>query len=283
MISDTTACTRFILLTTTDLIAKREAGLERMLASVAAQKETNVSVRLLAQNCDAEALGRLRAGLPAFVQADAIPLRVSLSAARNRLLRTLHDRDVAPHTVIAFPDDDCWYSDDFLPGLASFFARHPSADLFVCRFGARPVCWHASGLNIRRGSASRIVRTTSSITMFFRATILPSLAAFDEKLGVGAPFNGGEDTDFAIRAFLNGRDAYVTSAPLVGHPEKSLKTVGKYYRGTALAIAKHAKHNPALFIEFARKMVVGFVLLCRGEVMLRDLAPSLRAVWRSRR
>ena len=128
MISDTTACTRFILLTTTDLIAKREAGLERMLASVAAQKETNVSVRLLAQNCDAEALGRLRAGLPAFVQADAIPLRVSLSAARNRLLRTLHDRNVAPHTVIAFPDDDCWYSDDFLPGLASFFARHPSAN-----------------------------------------------------------------------------------------------------------------------------------------------------------
>jgi len=273
---------RFLLLTTTDMAANRGADVDRMLASVAGQKGIDVSLRLLAQNCDAEALRDLESRLPAFAEADAVAFRVPLSAARNRLLGGLRGGD-GRDTIVAFPDDDCWYPNRFLDGVAEFFTARPSADLFVCGFGPSPVGWNDVGLNIRRGSAARVVRTASSITTFVRATALPQSKAFDERLGLGAPFNGGEDTDFAIRAFLSGRDAYVTSTPLVGHPEKSRESAGRYYRGTALAIAKHARQSPALFVEFVRKILVGLVLFCRGEIRSRDLAPSMREVWRSRR
>ncbi len=268
---------RFLLLTTTDLAGGRNVVLARMLASVAAQG-ADVSLRLLAQNCHAQALARLKTRLPPFVQADGIASRVSLSSARNRLLRSLHARDLTADTIIGFPDDDCWYPEGFLPRLAAFFADHPAADLFVCGYGSHPIGFDAD-VNIRRASALRVVRTVMSSSMFLRGTNRAAAEAFDERLGLGAPFNGGEDTDFAIRAFLHGRDAYVTSLPLVGHPDTDLRTLGKYYRGTALALAKHAKRRPALLIEFLRKLLVGVVLLGRGEIGLRDFAPSLREIW----
>src|ERR1043165_6292063 len=104
-----------LLISTTDLKAARRDMLDRMLASmvVSAQElpQDRLTLAMLFQNCSESRLP----ALPRFAVGLAVEHRLSLSAARNRVLRRLaQDRSFDTDTVVAFPDDDCWYPPGFL-------------------------------------------------------------------------------------------------------------------------------------------------------------------------
>jgi hypothetical protein len=102
-----------------------------------------------------------------------------------------------------------------------------------------------------------------------------ALGAFDPSLGLGTANGGGEDTDYALRGFLRARRAAFVDAPLVGHRPSELASVARYFRGSAIALGRHAALSPALSFEFARKLAVGAYLAIRCHLSVRECLSAM--------
>jgi hypothetical protein len=268
-----------LLLTTTNLADGRREDLQRLFDSVSHERKCglDVELHLLIQNCSEPEAADLP-DVPPFVRVQTMDGRCSLSAARNVLLSTIdRQKSLREDTVVGFPDDDCWYPPHFLVHLAETFAQEKDVDLFVCLFSGRPVDWVPGGLALRAAKFKDVVRMTSSNNMFVRGQIALSVGPFDPGLGLGTPTSGGEDTEYALRAYFHGRRALVADACLVGHPDNSLAKVSSYYMGDLIVLARFATRSPAGFYEFARKLVVGGALLLLKRLSLGSYVAALRA------
>ncbi|MBV9077398.1 MAG: glycosyltransferase family 2 protein [Methylobacteriaceae bacterium] len=273
------------LFTTSDLKQPRWDDLERLLASVAASsRDLAIRHHLLLQNCDEAGLARLRARAPGCCRLTALPGRVSLSEARNRLLAAAWDEGPpAADDVVGFPDDDCWLPEGWLAEVDRLFTSHERLDVLVCRVSLDPVAPDAAP-PLRPAAARDVVRMASSNSMFLRAPLVREIGPFDPELGLGTAAGGGEDTDYVIRAYLAGRETGFIDSPLVGHPPPSRDTAAKYYRGAFLVLARHARRQAALRREFLRKILVGLYFAGRGKLSLRDYGAALRegaTAWRA--
>jgi hypothetical protein len=259
-----------VLVSTTDLASPRRDVLDRMLASMIASTrelpEDQVTLAMLFQNC---ADGRLPP-LPPFAVGLAIDRRVSLSAARNQVLNQLaragHAFDA--DTVIAFPDDDCWYPPGLLRQVVGLFRREARLDLWFCRYAPQPVPATLDGRPLAPAPMRDIVRQASSNTIFLRGSVVAALGPFDEQLGVGTPLGGAEDLDYALRAAARSRLAACTAEPLVGHRAKNAQLRARYYMSGLLVLARHLRRGT--MAEFLRKIAVGLYLVLR-----RELSPAL--------
>ncbi len=267
------------LFTTTDWRGPRRADLARLLGSVERSRAAGVRVHhhLLLQNCPPETLAAERASLPAEIRVSAIPGRTPLSAARNQLIAAaLAETPFGADDVVAFPDDDCWYTDGFLARLESVFAARPGLDLLLCRVAHDPEDGPDGLRDIAPASAAQIVRLTMSNSLFVRGPLAATLGAFDPTLGLGTPARGGEDTDYAVRALLAGNETGFVDRPLVGHPPADRSAAAGYYHGAAIVLARYARHRPALMREYLRKLLVGLVFTLQGRVPVRTYAEALR-------
>lgn len=281
------------LFTTTDLKGERATTFVRLIESIARSEAPgrNLRVHVLFQNCSADVIAAQIAGLPVQIRSCASPGRVPLSAARNQLMAAaLAEEPFGDDDVVAFPDDDCWYPDGLLARLEGAFRDRPGLDLLLCRVSLDPYDAPDALAVMEPASTAAIVRLTMSNSLFVRGRLATVLGAFDPALGLGTPAQGGEDTDYAIRAFLAGREAAFVDRALVGHPVADRKAVIRYFRGATLVLARHARHRPALLREFGRKLLVGLYFVGQGRLpvrhfldILRDSAGSFRASFASGR
>jgi hypothetical protein len=275
-----------LLFTTTDLRAHRGEDYERLLASVDAGAGTGVPIRhyVLLQNCGPDALTRHREAAPIYRRIEAVEGRLSLSAARNRLMAAASREEPAGYSdIVGFPDDDCWFPSGFLARLQCIFAARPALDLVVCRCAREPDTTTFDSSDLTPVSARAIVRLSSSNNIFLRGSLPGSVGGFDPALGLGTPAGGGEDTDYVIRAFLQSRETAFIDRALVGHPEPDRDSAAKYFHGAFIVLARHARSRPALTREFLRKVLVGLYFIGRGKLSPftygRALGDGLRA-WR---
>ncbi|MBP0650267.1 hypothetical protein J8J40_24785, partial [Mycobacterium tuberculosis] len=108
------------------MAGRRSDALLRLIASVeafrAARPYCRVQLHLLLQRADADAA----AALPDWIDARAIPDRVSLSRARNLLLDRVAAATLDTEALVAFPDDDAWYPAGLLENVVSLFGRDPA-------------------------------------------------------------------------------------------------------------------------------------------------------------
>lgn len=267
------------LFTTTDWRGSRRADFARLLASVERSRAAGVAIHhhLLLQNCPPATLAAERASLPAASHVSAIPGRASVSAARNRLMAAaLVEVPFGADDVVAFPDDDCWYTDGFLARLEMAFAERPSLDLLVCRVALDPEDAPDRFADIAPASAAQIVRLTMSNSLFVRGSLATTLGGFDPTLGLGTPAHGGEDTDYAVRALLAGTMAGFLDRPLVGHPPADRSAAVRYYHGAAIVLARYARRRPVLMREYLRKLLVGLVFTALGRLPARTYVEALR-------
>ena len=171
---------------------------QRLVQSLAAQTSRAFELLVIDQNAD----DRL---LPAVASAFAAGLTVShlrlsppnLSAARNLGIR------MAVGEFLAFPDDDCWYDADTVAAVLLAFEQQPHYSGLVAQWveqsAGDPMPAVAGPLveqdwrRFRGGHAS-------TISLFMRIDLVRDLGGFDERLGVGRWFGGGEETDFVLRA-----------------------------------------------------------------------------------
>lgn len=260
---------RIVLFTTTDMQGNRAAQFERMLESVAEQRGGDFTIRhyVLLQNAEQSAVELARENLPDFCRIIAIPSRIPLSAARNLLLeQAMQSEGLDEATVVGFPDDDCWLPAPFLSNLTRAFQADPALDLFVCGLSLEPQPSHFDASLLHPAVASEVVRMGSSNNIFLRGSLAGNLGAFDTALGLGTPNHGGEDTDYAVRAFLQAQSTQYIEANLVGHQSSDLSSTAKYYRGALVVLARYASRHPGLMKEFSRKFLVGVYLVLRGKL-----------------
>jgi hypothetical protein len=274
----------FVLITTSNVSAGRSEALQRMLGSVRqsveGQRDRRLTLSLLLQECPSQLT--LLGAFPQFVDLSQVPERLSLSTARNILLKRAANRGlIGPDTIVGFPDDDCWYPDGLLDRVAGEFERSPDMDLWFCRYGSRPAL--AGDGFARRARTREVVRQASSNTMFVRGTVLQPEMLFDEELGVGTAAGSAEDTEFALRVHLLRRQSRYVDRVLIGHRDKNSAIRAKYYQGGLMAIARHARRQRRVTGELCRKIGVGAWLTLRGELSFAGYRSALQAgakAWR---
>ena len=276
---------RIILIATTDLAAGRDADLMRMLESLDQQRMDGLpSIRLflLVQNAAARSKTTLDVW-SAFTDVVAVPFRLPLSRARNLLLRPLlASGQLTSDTIVLFPDDDCWFEPGHLARIVSLFEADARLGSWFCDFGCEPEREPHRPMAGRAARVRDVVRTAASITLAIRGDVACSVGLFDERLGLGAPNIGGEDTDYAMRAFLASPTMRMTTEKLMGHRDRSQGPSALYFDGCLMALAKHAHRHVGLAWEFARKVAVGSVLVWRGELSAAAFAGALRKAALSR-
>jgi hypothetical protein len=278
-----------VLISTSDVDAGRGDVLDRMLRSVevaaeAMQPHVSIKVLLLLQKCPEYRYWQISKTLPVFVQAIPSTEFLSLSAARNLLLAYASSNDIVDsRTVVGFPDDDCWYPSGTLELIARSFAQLPKLGLWFCRYSSMPASVNEANHASRLASPRDVIREASSNTIFVRGRALRDDAVFDETLGIGTANGGGEDTEFALRAYLSSAQSFYLPAPVIGHRDKTPQLRPKYYRGGLIALARHARLQPRIGFELVRKLAVGVWLVGTRQLPVTAFKTAVAAALKSRR
>jgi hypothetical protein len=263
---------KLLLLTTVSSI-DRMPLLDRLINSIASEaaNSTEIDHRILLQD-------GIRHGVSATpgsyrITFSRTPERLSLSAARNVLLTSLAGEPLQG-TVLAFPDDDAWYPPGLIEHVLGRFAHDTDLDLWICRYGSVPV---APQVRLAASpSFSQMLRHASSNTIFLRADVMERITGFSEELGLGTCIPGGEDTEFAIRAFARARASELMPLSCVGHRDPDPTIRARYYIGGLAALAHNLHDVRACRPALRRKLLVGVYHFLTARLKLADL---LRA-WR---
>ena len=219
------------------------------------------------------------AALPHYVRPMITGERLSLSRARNVILTDIAKRGgFDSKSLVLFPDDDCWFTDVYLPIMDMMFAEDDDLQYWFCRYSSCPAADTALFARTRPARASDVVRRSSSITMVVRASLMEKLGPFSEELGVGTSLNGGEDTDFAVRLYRSGRKGAACNHALVGHRDWNAANRARYFAGSATVLARNAWSRPALGWEYVRKLASGASLVARRKLPLSDFGHGLTAL-----
>ncbi|MEZ9357190.1 glycosyltransferase family 2 protein [Vibrio breoganii] len=231
----------------------RDKEVELFLESIVKQRYVNFEIVLVDQNLD-NRIEFLLNKFPSLVEKiNLIKSEKGLSKARNIGLQYV-DGD-----IIAFPDDDCIYSEDVLERVFEFFSSAKEEQVVY----STNTCDITTGFSLIACPTSSVnfdkdTLMGCSFTLFFRGN-LKSLK-FDERMGVGSGFiwGSGEESDFLYRALENRSSGHFEPDVYVYHPAKEQDTVDfqrAYYYGAGLA-AFRCKH----FSKF--RAIKSSLLLC---------------------
>jgi glycosyltransferase involved in cell wall biosynthesis len=180
----------------------------------------------------------------------------SLSNARNVGL------EQASGEIIAFPDDDCWYPDGLLPGVASWFATHSGYDILAV--GAQDEKgipsgnrWPQDQCDIRPYNS---LRTTFSNSLFLKRASLPRRVVFDEKM------LSSEETDYILHLLRLGLRGRFDRSLHICHSRRdmlsgtiSLERAKRYGQGMGQLARRHSLYAlwaGLMAYEFLRAAIV---------------------------
>lgn len=206
----------------------------------------------------------------------SVPAGTSLSASRNAALGSARS---SPwwHDVecVAFPDDDCWYPRGSLARAASAVQQ---ADVVCGRYGPAPHAIDEARFPpvVRPIDVSFVLRSVSSITMFWRRGALDAVGNFDERLGVGARYGSSEDVDVVLRALERGLRVVYRPQVVVCHDYR-VAWPSSYYVGNCAVLAKHVR-QARVQVLLLRRLLGGVALVVRRQLSLADLGEAWRAV-----
>jgi hypothetical protein len=266
-----------LFITTTDAAGGRVSDLQRLISSI----ETGLAGRdwrmlLLVQRASP---GKdLGVAIPRNVDVETMQDRVSLSRARNLLLTKARDFDLLSRSaLVAFPDDDCWYPEGGLERILNLFRIDQALDFWFSAYASAPTSpLRALSMDVRPPSVFNVAAKASSNTIFLRSRIVEHIGGFDEELGVGTANNGGEDTDYALRAFSAARRSRFVDQPLIGHRDHNPELRSHYFRGSLIAIARHTARRPASLALLLRKLLVGSVLVATRRMPVKEFTTALK-------
>jgi glycosyltransferase involved in cell wall biosynthesis len=241
--------------------------LDRLLRSLEEQSWRAFEVIVVDQNPD----DRL---LRIFGEHHRLPIRHlrcprGLSRARNVGLCR------ANGSLIAIPDDDCWYPRNLLESVAAWFDAHPRFSLLGTAL--RTADNQPSGPRSPKKSCActrrNVWNCAVSTALFMRREVAEAVGKFDEEIGVGADsvYQSGEETDYVLRALEHGFEMWYEAPLVVHHPRldslaRLRKTSYPFALGTGRVLRRH---NYSLFQVGAlllRSFGGAAVSACRGQL-----------------
>ncbi len=196
---------RFSLITAT--LGRRDE-LVVLFESLTAQSFKDFELILVDQNTD----GRLDEIVATFSG------KFNLIHIKSSVKGLSHNRniglEIAQGDIVAFPDDDCYYSNDVLSKVDESFKQHKNLKLRLIKIGdpvSRQIYMYGKNDLVKR---SELMRFAISFNIF-----LPRNCAmrFDTRLGCGAPYGSGEESDF-LWENLNHDDHGIFVNSAVYHP-----------------------------------------------------------------
>lgn len=222
----------------------RTTELDTLLRSLAQQNFAALDCLVIDQNHD----GRLDPILARWQPHLSIRrLRGPAGAARSRNLGLQH----ATGDIIAFPDDDCWYSPGLLANVSDWFDQHPH--LSILTVGARDLDGVPSGNRWPQDQCAikpiNAFRTTFCSSIFVRRSVACAATRFDEAVGPGAgtPWACGEETDYILDLCRHGALGFFDRRWHIGHPKRDMLSgeidshrAASYGRGMGYVLSKHS-------------------------------------------
>jgi glycosyltransferase involved in cell wall biosynthesis len=220
------------------------ATFPRLLSSLALQEVATLECIVVDQNTD----DRMKRMLdPWRARLNILHLHSEPGASRARNLGLLH----ATGDIIAFPDDDCWYSAGLLPSVGAWFQSHPHFDILTV--GAQDQDGMHSGNRWFQPSCEihpiNVFRTTFCSSIFVRRSVACGATHFDVALGPGAKTNccSGDETDFILNLQRAGARGYFDRRWHIGHPRRDMLSgtvdsprAESYGRGMGFVLSKHS-------------------------------------------
>ena len=209
--------------------------------------------------------------------------------------------EVSAAPIIAFTDDDCRVSPNWIAGVEAIFEKDPAADIVFGRVTIpreiRARGWGADFEPQEREYQNRLpgvhVAWGIGANMSVRRRLLESVGTFDPLLGPGAPFRAGEECDLMIRALTAGFKVVNAAEVEVSHlGVRDGAEASRLYRGYGIAMgatfAKHVRLGTekstglllAWVMHFAGRGVRN-ALLARHPTGLGLVGGMLMGVWRS--
>jgi glycosyltransferase involved in cell wall biosynthesis len=196
----------------------RTTELHEFLTSLLTQKGMDFEVLIMDQNED----DRIVLLLKEFT---ALPkcrhFRTSKGASKARNIGLAE----ATGRIIAFPDDDCWYTPNLMRNVLSWFDQSPAyAILAVGAVDEKGLPsgnrWIQSKCDIRPINA---FRTTFCSSLFIRNCVEMKEARFDEAIGPGTNTGlGGEETDYIFQLLERGLRGRFDRTWKIGHPRRDM-------------------------------------------------------------
>lgn len=196
---------------------KRVCETERLFQSLIAQNYKDFEVIVVDQNPDdrlVELVDSYRQYFPILHLRES---KRGQSRARNIGFSHVHG------DIVAFPDDDCLYSEGLLTKIAQFFGNNPERDGIIARVydldedkNAFDLCGDDQSQEVDYVKGYKVC---VSCAMFFRAHIAKKIL-FNELLGPGAgtPWGCGDETDYLFQCLDAGYKFYYDATLIVRHP-----------------------------------------------------------------
>lgn len=225
-------------------IGRRAVELRRLLVSLEAQSHKDFEVIVVDQNQDA--------GLAPIVAEFAEKLEIRHLTRASTGVSRGRNSGICETTgeVTCFPDDDCWYPEQFLRDVNDLLTAHPEWDAIIgeavdesgrpvlpwrdrSQRATRPICW----------------RRAVCFALVLRSRVLANLGEFDETCGPGAGtmWGSGEDIGLMLRAVENGFHVRYEKGLRIHHP-KIFRSFDKSGRskgyGYALGDGRQLREHP---------------------------------------
>jgi GT2 family glycosyltransferase len=191
--------------------------------------------------------------------------------------------------ILAFTDDDCYVSPDYLKQMLEVFK-----DEKIGYMGGRVLLYDKTDLpqTIRTETEIRVIQPYSFIrtgelqgaNMAARKSLIAKIGAFDPELGAGALFPSGEDVDFQARASASGATGIYHPGPIVWHhhgrkPGKEYERLMRSYdygRGAYYAKFILNSQTRALFLKNWYWGIRSNIRDMEPRAILRELAGAFR-------
>jgi glycosyltransferase involved in cell wall biosynthesis len=178
-----------------------------------------------------------------------------VSRARNRGIGE------ARYPILAFTDDDCLVSPNWLAAIAAEFEKQPDVSVLSGKVelkdpGDYPVAIRMHDRAAKVTTLDQILTMTIGCNMAFRRAVFDHIGLFDPVFGKGTRIGSAEDLDLCYRALKAGSRIMYSPDMVVRHahgrntPESLASVTGDYVRGRGAFYLKFIRDREVLKMAY---------------------------------
>jgi glycosyltransferase involved in cell wall biosynthesis len=125
----------------------------------------------------------------------------------------------ATQPIICFPDDDCWFDNDSLHNVISYFDYNRNTDLLIINWRQKAI----EGNAVSTPLTKKIIYSYKApvnygmIALFFRRDGFFKLGGLIEEIGIGKYIGAGEDAEILFRSAKKGLQIFYESKIFINH------------------------------------------------------------------